>query len=175
MTVLVLVSDLTWPLELLYLFRCLMNSDLEVFPTAISDALPLASLKQWSQRHNKSSCSMFEQSQWVAVHVTHQRTWCWEPDREEWLDSDKGWTWCWCWDTRPGCLSRTPPPLQLLKGKKEGVDKILFNPNHSFEFEWTCCKETLAWLRLRVLILVLLSVKTIGNVLIKINTNIRQG
>lgn len=36
--------DLTWPLELLYLFRCLTNSDLEVFPTAINDALPLANL-----------------------------------------------------------------------------------------------------------------------------------
>lgn len=71
----------------------------------------------------------------------------------------------------PGLL----PLCNDWKEKKEGVDKILFNPKHSFEFEWTCCKEALAWLRLLVLILVLLSVKTLGNVLIKINTNIRRG
>lgn len=41
-----LAAELTWPPELLYLFRCLMNSDLEVFPTAINDALPLANLEQ---------------------------------------------------------------------------------------------------------------------------------
>lgn len=39
-------SALTGSLELLYLFRCLMNSDLEVFPTAISAALPFAKLQQ---------------------------------------------------------------------------------------------------------------------------------
>lgn len=39
-----LAGVLTCPVELLYLFRCLINSDLEVFPTAISAALPFAKL-----------------------------------------------------------------------------------------------------------------------------------
>ncbi len=39
-----LTAALTCPLELPYRFRCLMNSDLEVFPTAISAALPFANL-----------------------------------------------------------------------------------------------------------------------------------
>lgn len=41
-----LAGVLTCPVELLYLFRCLINSDLEVFPTAISAALPFAKLSK---------------------------------------------------------------------------------------------------------------------------------
>ena len=47
-----LTAALTCPLELLYLFRCLMNSDLEVFPTAVSVALPFAKLSQ-KKKHDE--------------------------------------------------------------------------------------------------------------------------
>lgn len=143
-----LAADLTWPLELLYLFRCLTNSDLEVFPTAISDALPLANLQECSHTHSEISCSSLQQ--WCIIH---QSTWYWEPDHGEWPGSHRGWTWRWCSGKGPEWLSRTPPPL---KGKK-GVDQIVQIQNHSFELEQTCCKDTITWLRI-LLALLLVSV-----------------